>query len=108
MAKRRKLTTIDEAKPTKRQHKIPCSDCPWRRSSIPGWLGGVGADDWITEVHSDEPILCHTMILHQCAGSAIYRRNVGKLSRDSEVICLEADREKVFSSPMEFKRHHEL
>lgn len=107
MGTRRRLITIDEAVPARGQHKSPCSDCPFARHSLPGWLGGETVDAWLAEAHSDNEIPCHTLSGAQCAGSAIYRRNVLKTPRDAGVLRLEADRELVFATPSEFKEHHE-
>lgn len=104
---RRQLITSDEAVPATGQHKKPCSDCPWARKSLKGWLGGSTADDWLREAHGDHEIPCHTLTGAQCAGAAIYRRNVSKLSLNDGVLRLDADKELVFATPTEFKRHHE-
>lgn len=107
MTGRRQLITSDEAVRATGQHKKPCSDCPWARKSLAGWLGSPSADEWLREAHGDHEIPCHVLEGAQCAGSAIYRRNVSKLSLDAGVLRLDADRELVFASPTEFKRHHE-
>lgn len=106
MRKRRQLLTTADAVPAKKQHKSPCSDCPFSRKSLPGWLGGPTADDWLKEAHGDHTIPCHVFSGAQCAGAAIYRRNVLKQPRDPECLRLEANRDLVFATPMEFKRHH--
>ena len=105
-AKRRRMTTIDEAKPAKRQHKSPCCDCPWSRESLPGWLGGLTTRQWLSEAHGEIRIECHTLKGMQCAGSAIYRGNVCKQPHDPSILLLPANREEVFSTPMEFEAHH--
>lgn len=105
--KRKQLITIDEAKPAKGQHTKPCSDCPWSRESLPGWLGGVSVDTWLKEAHGNVDIPCHTLKGAQCAGSAIYRTNVLKRNVADGVLLLPADRTRVFATPMEFKAHHE-
>jgi hypothetical protein len=104
MAKR-KMMTVDEAKPCKRQHKTPCGDCPFHREAIPGWLGGSTPETYVAIAHSDAEITCHTKIGPQCAGAAIYRNNVLKEIRYGN-LDLPADKEIVFSTPMEFLEHH--
>jgi hypothetical protein len=101
-----RLVTGDEAEVATCQHTSPCADCPWSRKSLNGWLGSMTADEWIQAAHGESMIECHTKLGAQCAGSAIYRRNLAKLCRSAEILRLAADREKVFSSPMEFKAHH--
>lgn len=103
--------------------KNPCGECPWRLISAPGWLGPWTADEWIALAHSDEAIACHTSLpegsddmdedeiwdtedVFQCAGSASYRKNLGKSPRNPEVITGPVDRENIFTTPMAFKEHH--
>jgi hypothetical protein len=102
----KQLVTADQAKPRKTQHKSPCSDCPWARKSIPGWLGNMTADEWLQAAHGEALIDCHTISNQQCAGSAIYRANVCKSPRRADLLRLPADKIKVFSFG-EFKAHHE-
>jgi hypothetical protein len=98
----------------------PCNDCPWRRVAAPGWLGPMDADQWVALAHSDMPVACHLTIpeggsggrwlpvMRQCAGAAIYRRNVAKLVREPSDASnmARADRTTVFANPMEFKDYH--
>ena len=102
----KQLISSDQAVHAKRQHKTPCSDCPWARTALNGWLGGAAVEDWLREAHGERQVPCHTLNGAQCAGIAIYRRNVCKSPRNPDALCLPADREKVFSSPMEFTAHH--
>jgi hypothetical protein len=104
--KQRKLISTAEAVPAKAQHKKACSDCPWARTALPGWLGGATAEQWVACAHSDEKIECHTLTGAECAGAAIYRANVAKSLRDPQAFRLPADPVKVFASPAEFKAHH--
>lgn len=89
----------------------PCSDCPWRRDSLPGWLGEATPDnstpeEWIRIAHAEFLLECHVISNMQCAGAAIYRRNICKLPRDKNLLTLPADREKVFAMPKQFLEHH--
>lgn len=92
----------------------PCNDCPWRRNATRGWLGPHDAERWIKIVLSDTAIACHKTIQRdkdwegtlQCRGAAIFRRNVGKLPRDSRVVTGPADTERIFNTPEEFIDHH--
>lgn len=102
----RRLISSAEAKQAKCQHKAACSDCPWARTALPGWLGGATIDDWLRVAHHDVKVDCHTLKGAQCAGIAIYRRNVVKRT-EPPLLTLEADRSKVFATPMEFRTHHE-
>ena len=107
MAKRGQLKTVEDAVPAKGQHETPCSDCPWARESLAGWLGPYTADEWLQLAHGETTIECHTLTGAQCAGSAVYRANVLKNPRHPEILTLPADKEKVFANPIEFKKHHD-
>ncbi len=37
----KKFISSEDAVQAKCQHTTPCSDCPWRRDSLNGWLGGA-------------------------------------------------------------------
>jgi hypothetical protein len=104
---RTQLLTYRQSRKAKCQHRTPCSDCPWARKALPGWLGAFKAQQWLHIAHSDDKVDCHTLRGAQCAGIAIYRRNVVKTPRDPEVLRLEADRATVFATPQEFLDHHE-
>ena len=101
----------------------PCNDCPWRVNALPGWLGPMGADQWVALIHSEEPIACHQTIevevdqiegdwnhpaMRQCAGAAIMRTNVCKSPRNptDAAHAFKADREAVFASVAAFKDYH--
>ncbi len=99
------MTSKDQAKPCKRQHRTPCHDCPFSRTSIRGWLGGATPEEYFRLAHSDLRIDCHTKKGPQCAGAAIYRSNVLKMIRNG-LLELPANHDKVFSTPMEFLAHH--
>lgn len=102
-----KLISSDEAVEAECQHTTPCSDCPWRRDSLNGWLGGHTAEEFVDIARSDFPYPCHTIKNQQCAGMAIYRRNTLKAPRPPAIM-LEKDKETVFATPMEFTAHHTL
>lgn len=101
----RQLISSDEAVQAKCQHTTPCSDCPWSRKSLNGWLGGASIEEWLRTAHSDTQVDCHTLKGAQCAGLAIYRSNVCK-SVMPPLLKLPKDTEKVFSFG-EFRTHHE-
>lgn len=103
---KKRMITVDEAEPATGQHKKPCIDCPWRRDAIPGWLGSNTAEEWVAVAHGEDRIECHTLIPAECAGAAIYRANVVKLTRDPTLLRLPADKVAVFASHLEFKKYH--
>lgn len=108
MSTRKQLLTYHDAEKVAKQHKKPCSDCPFARTAFPGWLAGMTPEEWLAMVHGETKIDCHTKIPAQCAGSAIYRGNMCKRPRDSSVLVLPANREIVFATPMEFQGHHDI
>jgi hypothetical protein len=103
----RRLVSSGQAVHSKQQHKVPCSDCPWARKSLPGWLGSLSADEWLAHVTGESFMKCHVFCNQQCAGAAIFRRNITKLPVDAKQLKLEKDRDLVFSNPAEFKQHHD-
>lgn len=64
------------------------------------------AEEWIEAVHGEALVDCHTVSNQQCAGSAIYRANVCKSPRRSDVLRLPANTNTVFASMAEFRAHH--
>lgn len=107
MTRRRKLIDSEtEGRTSTRQHRTPCSDCPWRRDSLPGWLGALKPDAWIEVAHGESRVDCHVITNQQCAGVAVYRANVCKTPRDAKLLQLPADRAKVFAWSTEFLEHH--
>lgn len=100
------LKTFDQAKTTKKQHTKPCSDCPWSRNSVPGWLAQSTPIEWLEYAHGETLLECHTLIPQQCAGAAIYRANVCKVPRDKTQLQLPADEIRVFANQQEFYDHH--
>lgn len=101
----KRVVTSDQARVDTKQHTKPCGDCPWARASVNGWLGNMTAEQWVHAAHGDGQIDCHTVIGPQCAGAAIYRRNVCKRV-DPGILELPADRELVFARQTEFIEHH--
>jgi hypothetical protein len=102
----RQLIASDEGTTSPVQHTTPCSDCPFARTALPGWLGSMSVEEWIQAAHGESLIDCHVIVNQQCAGAAIYRANVCKLTIDKNILRLRPDRTKVFASLIEFKEHH--
>lgn len=106
MAKRKQLLTSEDAVPAKGQHKSPCSDCPFARTALKSWLGGLSVTQWLAGVHLEMRVECHVFEGAQCAGAAIFRGNICKLPRDPDTLRLPADHKKVFSNDHQFEEHH--
>ena len=101
----RQLISSDEAVKSDCQHTSPCSDCPWARKALPGWLGGVSVEEWLKRAHTDTLVPCHVISNQQCAGLAIYRSNTCKRV-DSPILQLPRDTDAVFTNRMQFEEHH--
>lgn len=115
MSSRRKFLSTAEASVVSKQPTKPCSDCPFLRDAVPGWLGGSTPKRYLEIAHSDTIVDCHALKMveglgPQCAGLAIYRSNVCKRVRQAPggrvPLVLAADRQLVFSIPTEFIQHH--
>lgn len=109
----------------------PCSDCPFRRDSTPGWTGDSDPEWFVESALSDyaeyqagsKLAPCHQTVdytdpdwptkmdqVAACAGSLIFAQNNCKTPRDPEreraVKQVDADHETVFTSRQEFIDHH--
>lgn len=104
--------------------ETPCSDCPWRRKSIPGYLGVDNAAHFYwASVTAGIEMPCHKQIEYTdelwrqtqlpyvdlCAGNLIYLRNHLKRPRSDKMIDATEMVEKsdaVFQWAHEFIAHH--
>jgi hypothetical protein len=96
----------------------PCKECPLRRTSLRGYLGGYSVENYLTILHSDADIACHMSPgfhtgdlskQRSCTGVAGYRANVGKMPRGphaAEAVRTVGKSEEYFASPTEFAQHH--
>jgi hypothetical protein len=108
---RRQLVTSNEAAVVVKQHTRPCSDCPFARTALSGWLGRSTPGEWVTLAHSDSSVECHALkdsdgFELECAGAAIYRANVAKSLRDPKAFKLPPNTTLVFATSQEFVMHH--
>lgn len=109
----------------------PCSQCPFRRKSLPGWLGAASPEGFIDSALSDELMPCHKTVdyespdwqeemmgedssVQHCAGTRIMYRNLQKRSRNWIFLTLEhaacvasvEPSAEVFATREEFLSHH--
>jgi hypothetical protein len=115
--------TIDH-KPMKRGRmgelpsKKPCVECPLARASVPGRLGGYTVDQFLYILHSPGDIACHLspgfphtlQTQRSCTGVAMYRANNGITAwghAEESTQAIGPDTELSFTSPDEFRAHHE-
>ena len=95
----------------------PCRECPLRKDSLPGYLGGYTAEQYIQILHSDAAIACHLSPgfphdhsqQRHCTGVCGYRANVGKMPRGPDAalaVQSVGKSDQFFGSPQEFTEHH--
>lgn len=103
----------------KKNLREPCSACPFRKKSMPGYVGADEPASFIATAQGDCEMPCHMTVdyddsdwkkklaeVEHCAGAAIYFANQCKISRSPDRLSLAADRDNVFSFPAEFLEHH--
>lgn len=103
---------------TELKHKTPCNECPWRRSHVPGWLGGYSIDTFLNQVQFDgPPIPCHKTLEDgstgeaMCAGALIFMKNSAKSPQHpaygDALDHVKKNTDDIFRWPHEFREHHE-
>lgn len=102
----------------------PCSQCPFRRASCPGWTGPFEPAELLGAIR-DRPFPCHPTIarddqrieedtLQSCAGAAIFLNNSGAPTQtgwtqhhQEQLHAAPAKtRDNVFNTQLEFLAHH--
>lgn len=87
--------------------KRPCNDCPFRKDSLPGWLGNKMEE----HVLSDS-FVCHKTLSGkklQCAGHMLLTKNTNLIVRISLAMELDlglSGRELVFENVQDCISHH--
>ena len=106
-----------------KQHTTPCAQCPWLRTSLPGWLGNSTPEEFMEQAEADIRMPCHIHVDYErddweqqaekaprCAGHAIFLRNRFKAPRERELYefthLVTPDKITVFQWPQEFLDHH--
>ena len=104
-------------------NKVPCIECPLRRTSAPGYLGGYTPEMYLDIMFSPASIACHMSpgfrtgeISKQkhCTGVAAFRANVGFIAGMHGIAShahgstkeVGHDEDEFFASPQEFVAHH--
>jgi len=75
--------------------KRPCMECPFRRESWPGFLGGFTIEETISAALSEESFQCHMTRIDndngytgkpkECAGRLLFATKTAKMFRDKEL-----------------------
>lgn len=109
----------------------PCNDCPWRRNSIPGWLGDAGPERFLLAIYAESPLPCHQTVDYSdpawlkkwtaqtrgkpmaqaasgrlCTGALTFYANLHKRPRNPDLQIEVARSTSVFATPDEFLAHH--
>jgi hypothetical protein len=99
------------------RHKTPCSECPFRKNSMKGFLGGYDLSEYATPAGLGMPTTCHQ---HDhggaehpdsrfCAGSCSVIANdpnIKPIAGYGEIIAKVGPREDTFATMEEFTVHH--
>lgn len=103
--------------------RTPCNECPLRRDSKAGYLGGYTPEMYIEVLHGPASLACHSSkgfhegILEtqrHCTGVAAFRANVGHVCHahgfttmaQHAVEVIGPDPETYFATDAEFVEHH--
>ena len=98
--------------------KSPCNECPFRKNSLPGYLGGVWtAKELHQTVMGEAPFPCHQTMEHReedyshCVGSIMYMNKNAKRCQNIQLSRLQAkfkdeDHSNILSL-VEFVEHHQ-
>lgn len=105
--------------------KKPCNECPFRRRSLPGWLGPWEPRELLLSISmSAIPFTCHQTIpedpeadideMQMCAGAAIFLTNKLEVYRGADGARYQEEmksvpdevKRSVFDSSAEFVDHH--
>lgn len=116
------------AKGMQRAIKVPCVECPYRRDSAPGYLGGYTPEMYMEATFSPVSLACHkSKGFHEgeiesqrvCTGLAAFRANTGYIASlpmpnggcapshaHESTQFVGHDEEVYFATPDEFIAHH--
>jgi hypothetical protein len=98
-------------------HKTPCKECPWRKASVAGYLGGHSPEWYADVVQENQVPSCHLNdfgpqrpetrfcvgALHTAANACIQVREPPHAAEAKATVGRNPD---CFSHPAEFYAHH--
>jgi hypothetical protein len=96
-------------------HKTPCAECPWRKDSLKGYLGGNTPEMYADSVQNGEAPACHMRDeTHPkggafCVGALQCMANSATLPKDPEPRAareIVGRSDKVFNFPALFYKYH--
>ena len=96
--------------------KRPCGQCPFRKDSAKGYLGGFSIEETLSVAKSEHPFVCHktreTPNTKECSGRLLFATKTCKSFKnpDLEQLRLEAKENNSTENILgfEFKKHHEI
>lgn len=69
--------------------KTPCGECPFKKTSLKGWLGGITLEETLETANADQDFLCHASgrneVKRQCAGRLLYSSKTAKMFRNTVI-----------------------
>jgi hypothetical protein len=95
----------------------PCVECPFRKNSAPGWLGGETVEDTFRHIKGEADFACHLTRnkkkseMSRCRGSMMFMRKSGQLPKYNVRLLKDLqemgkpDASEILSVP-EFFKHH--
>jgi hypothetical protein len=109
---------------TELKHKTPCDRCPWRRTSLRGWLGVETPSGFLWATQRESMMPCHCGVDYEdpdweaklegaahCAGSLVFLKNNMQLPVNRTLREMVEQVEKsddVFQWGKEFLDHHTI
>lgn len=99
--------------------KTPCAECPFRKNSAPGWLGGETVQDTFQHVSGEGDFACHMTRqkkraqMSRCRGSLLFMKKSGKRPQYNDGLVRifrelgQPDTSNILSVP-EFFNHHSV
>lgn len=95
--------------------KRPCGQCPFRKDSTKGYLGGFTLEETLEVAKSESPFECHktreTPNTKECVGRLLFATKTCKSFRDPELEVLRLHAKETNSIDnilgFDFKKHHE-
>ncbi len=95
--------------------KKPCGECPFRKNSAKGYLGGFTIEETLSVAKSEHEFQCHktreTDNVRECVGRLLFATKTCKSFKDSELEALRLHAKEHNSTEnilgFDFKKHHE-
>ena len=99
------------------KHKVPCAECPWRKTAAQGWLGGHPSEMYADALANNEVPACHlqdfgpndartAMCVGALATAANHCQSLYKTDGGEEARKIVGRREDCFSHVREFYLYH--